>query len=364
MPLVSIIVPVYKAEQCLHRCVDSILAQTMTDFELLLIDDGSPDKSGEICDEYAAKDNRVRVFHKDNGGVSSARNLGLDNATGEWISFIDADDWVEKEYLAELAKKLDADFIVGGVNIIGSHLCQVESKKYDKSQIKFFIEENCLKVVLLSPWGNLLKKELINKNNVRFDEKIRYAEDRIFNREYLLCCESIISVSTVNYNYMIETQINYANKFKLSIKELDYLCYRLEKLNKSLEIHHACVLNKDELKKDILSMFYFKHNMDMGIFNDFFDLCKKYYPNLIKKTFYRDPFLSPLINCILQIKALFSCKKYKEAKLLFEQLSYLNKDIPWDIRFNYKDFYLWLFFIKLNCWFSFKLTMKIFIIFK
>ena len=100
------------------------------------------------------------------------------------------------------------------------------------------------------------------------------------------------------------------------------------------------------------------------IFKDFFDLCKKYYPNLIKKTFYRDPFLSPLINCILQIKALFSCKKYKEAKLLFEQLSYLNKDIPWDIRFNYKDFYLWLFFIKLNCWFSFKFTMKIFIIFK
>ena len=81
-PLVSIIVPVYKAEQWLHRCIDSILAQTMPDFELLLINDGSPDKSGEICDEYAAKDSRIRVFHKENGGVSSARNLGLDNAKG------------------------------------------------------------------------------------------------------------------------------------------------------------------------------------------------------------------------------------------------------------------------------------------
>ena len=99
--LVSVIVPVYKAEKWLHRCVDSILAQTMTDFELLLIDDGSPDKSGEICDEYAAKDNHIRVFHKENGGGSSVRNLGLDNAQGEWISFIDADDWVEKDYCLE-----------------------------------------------------------------------------------------------------------------------------------------------------------------------------------------------------------------------------------------------------------------------
>ena len=97
--LVSVIVPVYKAEKWLHRCVDSILTQTMEDFELLLIDDGSPDRSGEICDEYAAKDSRVRVFHKENGGVSSARNLGLDNAKGEYICFLDSDDWIDSETL-------------------------------------------------------------------------------------------------------------------------------------------------------------------------------------------------------------------------------------------------------------------------
>ena len=92
MPKVSIIVPVYKAEKYLNRCVDSILAQTFTDFELLLIDDGSPDRSGEICDEYAKKDSRIRVFHKKNGGVSSARNLGLDtsweNTLHLWIVMI------------------------------------------------------------------------------------------------------------------------------------------------------------------------------------------------------------------------------------------------------------------------------------
>ena len=93
-PKISVIIPVYNAESTLRRCVDSVLAQTFTDFECLLINDGSKDKSGEICDEYAIRDSRIKVFHKENGGVSSARNVGLDNATGEWIAFVDSDDWV------------------------------------------------------------------------------------------------------------------------------------------------------------------------------------------------------------------------------------------------------------------------------
>ena len=92
--MVSIIVPVYNAEEHLRRCVDSILVQTFSDFELLLIDDGSKDGSAAICDEYTIKDSRVRVFHKENGGGSSARNLGLDNAQGEWIAFVDSDDFI------------------------------------------------------------------------------------------------------------------------------------------------------------------------------------------------------------------------------------------------------------------------------
>ena len=98
-PLISVIVPIYKAEKYLHRCVDSLLAQTFQDFEVLLVDDGSPDRSGEICDEYAKKDSRVRVFHKENGGVGSARNLGLKASKGEWIAFLDSDDTFKKDYL-------------------------------------------------------------------------------------------------------------------------------------------------------------------------------------------------------------------------------------------------------------------------
>ena len=92
-PAISVIVPGYNAETTICHCVDSVLSQTFTDFECLLINDGSKDKSGEICEEYTAGDSRIRVFHKENGGVSSARNLGLDNATGEWIAFVDSDDW-------------------------------------------------------------------------------------------------------------------------------------------------------------------------------------------------------------------------------------------------------------------------------
>ena len=107
--LISVIVPVYNAEKYLNRCIDSILSQTMTDFELLLIDDGSQDNSGRICDEYAEKDARVRVFHKSNGGVSSARNQGLDNAMGNWITYVDADDRCSCDYLEHLLSKVDDD---------------------------------------------------------------------------------------------------------------------------------------------------------------------------------------------------------------------------------------------------------------
>ncbi|MBR5028538.1 MAG: glycosyltransferase, partial [Bacteroidales bacterium] len=108
MPYISVIVPVYNTEKELPRCIDSILGQSFADFELLLVNDGSTDGSGAICDDYAAKDSRVRVFHKENGGVSSARNRGLDNAVGEMVVFVDSDDQIEQGYFAN-AIDTDAD---------------------------------------------------------------------------------------------------------------------------------------------------------------------------------------------------------------------------------------------------------------
>lgn len=116
---VSIIVPVYNAEKYLRRCIDSILSQSFEHFELLLVDDGSTDSSGVICDEYATKDNRVRVFHKTNGGVSSARNLGIVKSCGEWVAFVDADDRLLKDALNILMNKSASgtDLVICGYEI-------------------------------------------------------------------------------------------------------------------------------------------------------------------------------------------------------------------------------------------------------
>ena len=116
MPEISIIVPIYNVEQYLKRCVDSILAQTFKDFELILVDDGSPDSCPFICDEYARIDSRIKVIHKANGGLSDARNAGLEMAMGNYIAFVDSDDWIASdtyEYLYELIKKNKADVVSG-----------------------------------------------------------------------------------------------------------------------------------------------------------------------------------------------------------------------------------------------------------
>lgn len=114
-PKLSVIVPVYKAEKYLHRCVESILTQTFTDFEILLIDDGSPDRSGEICDEYAKKDSRIKVFHKLNGGASDARNVGLDNAQGEYVCFVDSDYELVSPIVREIRKSSE-NFLLAAIN--------------------------------------------------------------------------------------------------------------------------------------------------------------------------------------------------------------------------------------------------------
>ena len=143
-PLISIIVPVYNAEKYLHRCIDSILEQTFTNFELLLIDDGSTDNSNKICDEYAKTDSRIRVFHKANGGVSSARNMGLDKAKSEWICFCDADDSIKQYYLntfINLKNLQDADLYVTGCDIITSRIKEATLSDfyYNRTELYLFV---------------------------------------------------------------------------------------------------------------------------------------------------------------------------------------------------------------------------------
>lgn len=202
--MISVIVPVYKAEKYLHRCVDSILAQSYTDIELLLINDGSPDNSGAICDEYAAKDSRVRVFHKENGGVSSARNLGLVNVRGEWLTFIDSDDYVHPDFLSSLYAIHDVDMIVGSFEIVG-----VEEKwnglladcYYDRTSLENKVIDLSLSINFSTPWAKLFRTNIIATNNLLFDEKMRSAEDWLFVLNYLIYTQSLRTCSFPYYYY-------------------------------------------------------------------------------------------------------------------------------------------------------------------
>lgn len=215
-PQISVIVPVYNTEKYLHRCIDSILFQTYTDFELLLIDDGSTDSSGTICDEYAEKDSRVRVFHKANGGVSSARNLGLDNAQGEWITFVDADD----ELVDENSLQILYNPISHNSNIELS-VCGYEC--YDVDGLKTFSTasfdinsgldvDNTISMAYGCSYyqfysiAKLYKTSIIKKYSIRFDEKIYFSEDRLFIIQYICHCERNAYFSSLPiYKYLLRT---------------------------------------------------------------------------------------------------------------------------------------------------------------
>jgi glycosyltransferase involved in cell wall biosynthesis len=201
MPAISVIVPIYNVEKYLCKCLDSILAQTFTDYELLLIDDGSLDRSGQICDEYAIKDYRISVFHKENGGVSSARNLGLDNAKGKWIAFIDSDDWVDTTYLEHLLEG-DEDVELRGMGL----MMQLHKQKWRKqvTHKKLFLMGNLGKFYQLymndslmrSPYVKLFLLSIINKANIRYDTCLQLWEDALFNLQYL---NKVKSISIKNY---------------------------------------------------------------------------------------------------------------------------------------------------------------------
>lgn len=207
--MISIIVPVYNAEQYLHRCIDSILAQSYTDFELLLIDDGSKDASGDICDEYAAKDTRVRVFHKENGGVSSARNLGLDNAQGEYITFCDADDHVSEDWLAAYSEAIasNVDLAIQGYYAIdGNNTVEKQLQPHSGNSIE---AKRQLITSLMSQgmygylWVKLFRRAIIEEHAIHFDTQSTFREDEQFFSEYLEYTSSFIYTERVGYYYIV-----------------------------------------------------------------------------------------------------------------------------------------------------------------
>lgn len=255
MAKISIIIPVYKVEQYLPECLDSVINQTYKNLEIICVDDGSPDNSGKILDEYASKDNRIKVIHKENGGVSSARNAGLDIATGDWISFVDADDYIASDFYDKLigsSKDGEADVVQCGYTTFGGDFNRTVI--WDEMETRLFAEMiQGLKRGFTC--NKLWKSKLIQENNLRFINDI-YLEDVPFS---LIACHyanKFVRIPYAGYFYRSNPSSITNNKDnKSKIKEDTYaICEKVVEFYKDID------LTKEERDTLYRVVFLFTHS--------------------------------------------------------------------------------------------------------
>lgn len=224
MDTVSIIVPVYNAGKYINACLDSILKQTYRRFEVILVNDGSNDVSGRICDSYAKKDERVTVYHRSNAGVSASRNFGLARARGKYILFVDADDTIEPDMLEEcvgLAERYQAELVISSFryymtddndrmveNSLGSDFCG-NGKEIFKHWFIVLVE----KEILNPPWNKLIRRDLLEVNRISFHEKFSICEDMTFSVQVLAASKKTVLTGNMFYNYYIKSHGTLVFKF-------------------------------------------------------------------------------------------------------------------------------------------------------
>lgn len=209
-PKVSIIVPVYNAQEYLKRCVDSILSQDYRDFELLLMDDGSKDASGEICDAYAQQDGRVRVIHKENSGVSDTRNQALELARGTFLQFLDSDDWIVPEATRLLVRSMEeynCDMVISDFyRVSGERLAQKgdieEDKVMSRQEFASYMIENPADFYYGVLWNKMYRRSIIEEYHIRMDTSISWCEDFLFNLEYILHANVFYALQAPVYYYV------------------------------------------------------------------------------------------------------------------------------------------------------------------
>lgn len=303
IPTISAIIPVYNTGKYIEKCICSILSQSFTDFELILIDDGSTDGSGEICDQYAQKDNRIIVIHKKNGGVSSARNVGLDNAHGKWIIFIDSDDYISTDFFTLDENFIDCDVIEKNFEVIKQNgqivkrrrkLCEMVLSERDSFYRYYLKERNN------SLCNKFISRRLIDK--IRFDESIRIGEDLLFFLSlvdkiekygilakgvyyYVRNEESAMSklnndinermdkafllnskISELVYDARLKFGLIYQNNLYFILKHLSFL--NLQQQNKALDIYKS-------INKNNMALLPVTIKMKLYLLKSLYFLCKK-----------------------------------------------------------------------------------------
>lgn len=311
-PKISVIVPVYNAEQYLCRCIDSILSQTFTDFELLLIDDGSSDKSGDMCDGYAQKDSRVRVFHKENGGVSSARQCGIDIAQGEYIIHADSDDWVESSMLYDMyeeALKTNADII----------LCDYYIDSNRNSIVVRQAPSSCNAKDVLRDLFHTLHGSLCNKL-IRIS---CYTEHGIYFPKDMSLCEDLFVVCSmlkndIKVSYIPQAYYHYvqdANDFSITKVVNSSYEYDMMLLNRfsDLLINQDCYIDCcQKFKFDIISRAYDRKDFSS---KEFRKNCGKFRESVFRSN----------ISLYYKLKLYFSCMGFYQLFIFIDNLKKTKK---------------------------------------
>lgn len=280
---ISVIIPIYKVqEKYLRRCIESLEKQTFQDIEIILVDDGSPDFSGEICDEYASEDKRIHVIHCKNQGVSVARNTGIDYASGKYIMFVDADDWVEEDLCEKVfleAEKRNIEVLVFGYNQVGKdwekefQVVEKNEKIILDKKVRLELQLRILRytkeygsVNLCTPWGKLYKSDLIKENKVYFQAGLKRGEDMLFNLAVLECAKSILFYSFLGYHYRInelsESQTYTPQILEISSEIIGYIKEFGEKNNKEKIFFEGIFAYSIESLYEQMYMYFFNvHNL-------------------------------------------------------------------------------------------------------
>lgn len=249
--LVSIVVPVYNAEKYIMNCIEALRKQTYTDIEIILVDDGSSDASGKLCDEMQTEDARIKVVHKQNGGVSSARNCGVQIATGDYLMFADSDDfpdarWTER--MVELAEHWNVNLVISGYRMVKNY----NEAKVPIDHVKAFepvwamMREEFYQVLgymmtfretMFCPWNKLFETKIVKEHGILFPENMSYGEDFLFNLQYLEYCNGVIETREKLYNYIVQNPESLEAKYKTDLYENQYSLYCAAK--KFMIEHHV-----------------------------------------------------------------------------------------------------------------------------
>lgn len=232
MEKVSVIVPVYNTEKYIRECIESILTQTYPEIQIILVDDGSTDHSLDICKEYEGKNTNIEVYHQENKGVSAARNTGLKHVKGEYIFFVDSDDYILPQYIEDFMKLGDYPFIGGGYTEAPPSTWQyrIDDCVLSMDEFKDKLKENFQRIPSVHVAGNRYKTRIIYDNHLLFNENCRCGEDLRFNVSYFSCIQELCALSKCNYIYRIHPESAIHQFWPDRLREEREECQEREKL--------------------------------------------------------------------------------------------------------------------------------------